>query len=316
MMRNKVIFAIALCALVCFSCKKDDETTTSKSLSGTLTIGELPEYVNPGDKFNFKSEGVSIPDSETDKTLEIVYTYKPSNVEKKDTTDVFELVIPDEVGDFSIAATAEVKGYYNKSLTLKTTIVSEKSLTGFDKSSLAVIPDDRDGKNYHISVVDGKMWTADNIAYFEKDDEGSYTFGASYAKEKATEDIIGGFYTWEEAQSACPEGWRIPTLAEWESLGSAAGDLMCDAYFNGARLWEFWPDMHITNKHNFYAFPFGFATILDEEYTFTGVNDYAVYWADNGGKAAAKCIYVSTPEVFDWDNPSEQYFAAQLRCIK
>ena len=29
---------------------------------------------------------------------------------------------------------------------------------------------------------------------------------------------FGGYYTWDEAQRACPSGWRLPTIAELESL--------------------------------------------------------------------------------------------------
>lgn len=316
MMKKKVIFAVSLGVLLCFSCKKEEETVTYKTLSGTLAVGRMPEYVNPGDKFSFKSEGVSIPESETDKSLEIVYTYKASNVEKKDTTDTYEVVIPEEVGDFSIVATASADGYYSKSLTLKTTVVSDKSLSGFDKANLSQILDSRDSKRYHVVNIGGTQWTADNIAYYEKDEEGNYTFGASYVRVKATEDVMGGFYSWEEARTACPAGWRIPTVAEWDALGSAAGDLMCDAYFNNSRLWEFYPDMHITNKTGLCALPFGYATIAAGEYEFAGINDYALYWADDNGKPLCKYIYVATPSVLVWDDPSDTDFAAQLRCVR
>ena len=62
--------------------------------------------------------------------------------------------------------------------------------------------------------------------------------------------------------------------------------------------------------------PFGYATIVDGEYTFTGFNDYAFNWADDAGKPVCKYIYVSNPKVIDWPSASETDFAAQLRCIK
>ena len=31
----------------------------------------------------------------------------------------------------------------------------------------------------------------------------------------------GGFFTWEEAQNACPQGWRLPTQQELQSLMGA-----------------------------------------------------------------------------------------------
>lgn len=308
----------ALMVIGVFACKKDsDSTTTYKSLSGTLAVGSLPEYVNPGDEFDFESTGVTLPSTETDQSIELVFTYKPSDADVKDTTTTFHLTIPeDHLGEYKLVATAEAKGYYTKSLTLTTTVVSGKSLTGYDKTSLSQFQDARDGRRYRFMESGGKVWMADNLAYYEKDSEGAYTFGASYAQVKATDDIFGGFYSWKDAVTACPEGWRLPSVSEWDALGESAGDLMVDAKYNGARLWEFWPDVKITNRHSFYALPFGYATITDGEYSFTGFNDYAFYWADNGGEPVCKYVFVSSPKVLTWESPSETDFAAQIRCVR
>ncbi len=39
----------------------------------------------------------------------------------------------------------------------------------------------------------------------------------------AKPEDYGGYYTWEEAQTACPAGWRTPTKQEFESLRAAYG---------------------------------------------------------------------------------------------
>ena len=139
MMRRNIIFAIAVLGVLSISCKKDkDSTATYKSMSGDLSVGtEMPSFVNPGDKFDFVSSGVTIPESETDKTVERVYTYKDSEKNVKDTIDKYSVVIPDIVGEYKVTATAEAKGYYTKTKVLTTTVVSGKSLTSCDKSSLA-----------------------------------------------------------------------------------------------------------------------------------------------------------------------------------
>ena len=36
-------------------------------------------------------------------------------------------------------------------------------------------------------------------------------------------ESAGGFFTWDEAQNACPRGWRLPTREELVSLQRAAG---------------------------------------------------------------------------------------------
>ena len=74
--------------------------------------------------------------------------------------------------------------------------------------------------------------------------------------------------------------------------------------------------MKINNKHQFFAMPFGYATIVDGEYSFAGFNDYAFFWADDSGKPICKYIHVSTPSLLEWREVSESDFAAQVRCVK
>lgn len=311
----KLILAFASIALLAAACKEEETTPTYNSLSGTLSVGELPLYVNPGDEFTFTSSGVSLPESESDQSLEIIYTYKNSVDNLKDTTDTYSVIIPDIVGEYSVTATAELKGYYTKTVNISTTVVSEKSLSSYDLSALSQIQDVRDGKSYRKSLVNGKWWMAQNLAYFEKDEEANYTFGSPYASIKATEDVFGGYYCGEEALSACPEGWRLPTVEEWDALGGLAGDLMSDSYYNGDRLWEFWPEVKKTNKYNLFVLPFGYATIVDGVYTFVGFNDYAFFWALKDGVPVCKYIFVQTPELLTWENPSLQDLGAQIRCV-
>ncbi len=299
------------------SCKKDESSSTYYSLNGSLSIGtEMPAYVNPGDVFSFESTGVSIPDTETHEDVYLYYTYKNSADNVKDTVSTYTITIPETLGEYTLTATAEAKGYYTKTVTQTTTVVSSKSLTECDRTDLMQVSDSRDSKHYHVVNVNGRFWFAENLAYYEKDADGNYTFGRPYGNVKATEDVMGGFYNWNDAQTACPSGWRLPTLEEWEAAGTTAGDFMCDAYFNGSRLWEFWPDVKVTNKLKLYLMPFGYATIVDDEYTFTGFNDYSFYWVNDGGKGKCKYIYVATPDVLNWDVPSEEDFAAQVRCVR
>ncbi len=157
---------------------------------------------------------------------------------------------------------------------------------------------------------------AQNLAYFEKDAEGAYTLGRPYSSAKATEELFGGYYTWADAQNACPSGWRLPTAAEFDALGTDAGAIMGNARFNGNLLWEFWPEVKITNSAGLFALPFGYATIVDDDYTFYGFFDYCFFWVDNAGAPMCRSIYVKDPDIKVWGSPSATDFAAQLRCVK
>ena len=311
-----LLTALAICVIAAACKKEDDSTTTYKSFSGTFEVGELPSFVNPGDEFDFVCEGLSFPEDETDDSIEIVYTFSASDTDKTDTVSTYHLVVPDIVGEFTLTAKASATGYYTKTVTLTTTVVSDKSITGANKKNLAQQHDPRDAKRYHYTTIGVQKWFSDNLAYFETDAEGNYKFGRPYMDASAAEDAFGGFYTWDEAQRACPTGWHLPSLDEWNAIGDQAGDLMCDAYYNGARLWEFWPDVQVTNSKKFFAYPFGYVTVVDSEYTYTGFNDYAFFWADKDGSPACCYIYVAEPKVKVWDNPSPTDFAAQIRCVK
>ncbi len=40
----------------------------------------------------------------------------------------------------------------------------------------------------------------------------------AYNEDPAIEAKYGRLYTWDAAVKACPKGWRLPTLQEWEEL--------------------------------------------------------------------------------------------------
>lgn len=312
---SKYTLLLALGAILMASCKKEEESISYSSFSGSLEIGNIPAYVNPGQSFRFEASGLSLPESE-DQSKEIGYSFITSFMSKPDTVSVFEFTVPDTVGSFTVTAKAFLSGYSTKSAELKSTIVSSKSITDVDKPTLPSFLDARDNKPYKYVNLNGIRWMSENLAYFKTDEQGNYVFGRPFECEPATENVFGAFYTYEEALVACPEGWRLPSLEEWDKLGTLSGDLMVDAWYNGERLWEFWPEVKINNKYYFYAMPFGYASVVDKDYSFTGFNNYAFFWATDNGKPVCRYIYVSTPEILIFETPSSTDFAANLRCVK
>lgn len=73
-----------------------------------------------------------------------------------------------------------------------------------------MLTDTRDNSQYKVAKLkDGRCWMVDNL---------KYATGVSY-----TDSTYGGYYTYGEAQSACPTGWRLPIQSEYYSLSSAYG---------------------------------------------------------------------------------------------
>ena len=91
-------------------------------------------------------------------------------------------------------------------LKLTEKILSEKPVTVKNNT----FTDSRDGQEYKtIKLKDGKTWMAQNLNY--DIGEGCWF----YDNDSENGKKYGRLYTWEAAQKACPEGWRLPTDDEW-----------------------------------------------------------------------------------------------------
>ncbi|TNE47703.1 MAG: hypothetical protein EP344_19440 [Bacteroidetes bacterium] len=77
--------------------------------------------------------------------------------------------------------------------------------------------DVRDGITYKTIEINGITWLAENLRFDVG--EGSWV----YNNDAHLEEKYGRMYTWEAAQKACLEGWRLPTDAEWKALAMAFG---------------------------------------------------------------------------------------------
>ncbi|MDE7073982.1 MAG: fibrobacter succinogenes major paralogous domain-containing protein [Odoribacter sp.] len=101
--------------------------------------------------------------------------------------------------------------------------------------------DERDGTEYHWVRFDTLDWMVENLRYeplngtFAPDltpvSPGYYDDG----KNTAYYETYGGLYDSEAAQEAVPEGWRLPTDADWQCLEQALGMTACEAAATGKR---------------------------------------------------------------------------------
>jgi uncharacterized protein (TIGR02145 family) len=84
------------------------------------------------------------------------------------------------------------------------------------REELTLFTDDREGQVYRTVDIDGVIWLAQNLNF---EVENSWW----YDNDQTNGRRFGRLYTWRAAQSACPFGWHIPTVAEWEALASSVG---------------------------------------------------------------------------------------------
>ena len=77
--------------------------------------------------------------------------------------------------------------------------------------------DVRDGQAYQwVRLKDGKRWMAKNLNY-QMPNTWCYEDNQESCKQ------YGRLYTWQAANDACPNGWRLPTDDEWWKMASYYG---------------------------------------------------------------------------------------------
>ncbi len=105
---------------------------------------------------------------------------------------------------------------------------------------MGTVRDDRDGKVYKTVTINEKIWMAQNLnlgTMINASNGGDRNDGYQLNNQKAEKfcykndpaycEIYGGLYQWDEAMAynpgegatgLCPDGWHIPTDAEWHEL--------------------------------------------------------------------------------------------------
>jgi len=109
--------------------------------------------------------------------------------------------------------------------------------------------DSRDGWIYRTVEIGNQVWMAQNLAYLPQvnafdveSDSISLYYIFDYAEPKLTIAkqttnyfSFGVLYNWTAAKDACPEGWHLPTDAEWQELETLTGMVAAKAEEYGYR---------------------------------------------------------------------------------
>ena len=283
-MKKFILLTSALvAALSVAGCKKDNsESTTTPSLSG-LTINEAPSFVGKGAVLTFNADVSKIYVSSGD--MPTVGLYWQVNTAKKDTltrnikesNPTFTYTV-DTLGTYNVVCYAYAgSGYYNTSATA--------SFMAIDPAKVVT----EMGADQQITAG-GLTWLANNL--------NNGASGISLRKSPILDTALGRLYNWTEAQTACPAGWHLPSAADfYTSFGNAegkipAGSLMVDASFNGEKMWEYWPQVKITNSFGFNAVPTGYVDTTDSFNTYTQYGEYACWWTADSANELGTYMYI------------------------
>ena len=357
------VIAAALAVLAVAACKKEeDETETLPSFSGQLSF-EAEPYIKKGVTLTLKPAGPVHPEGKgigyywaVPNVTENNDTTKLETDDPKEKDGTAVIKFPDEIGTYTVSCTAFASGYYSTTSTRYVTVVDrEESLIdmklGYD-GEYGTCRDGRDGISYRTVKAGSLEWFAENLRY-----SGNGETGIAYENAEAMSDLFGRYYSWEEATDSgnpvCPEGWRIPTSEDWLDLANAVdgmikesqgetstdirftetdadydgitGAMMVDAKFNSEDnvMWEYWPDVKITNLSGLSIIPCGFANLSETASgtvgTFDTVYLYAAFWSaeseEDSDRAYFRYIYWDTP-VLQLGTASSTDFAATVRCVR
>lgn len=333
-LRYFVAFSVCLVSLFAVSCKKEDEKVDYKYMKGKIEIS-FPKYVLPGDGKAFLVDTMST--LVTDDESPIGYFFRESVTDMADTVQhagssyarEFEFEVPDTLGNFNISVSGFADKYYSSSASAQFVIVMPGlgegcSLTGFEIGSEDdYFIDMRDDKPYFYAEVGDLLWMRQNLAW-----EGA---GRPLENCEAVVDIFGQFYTWEEAQYSCPDGWRLPSEDDWKTLTEACGETwarqspikgmaskMTEAIsFNGTLLWPYSKDLIPNNKARLSVMPVGYGVGKGDGFAFEAMRRYAAIWsAEEDGEDGVYRYINSDRDILYYGVQSKTDFAASVRCVR
>ena len=339
---------LAVLALASLACKKDDDETEIFYLDGSLKF-DIPEFLVPEQVITMVPRGVTHPDKEeigyywkvtpTMTTFDTTKFLTGPNVDGVVYDGSFTHKFSDTLQTYTVYCYAFADGYSSSSTSNYTTVVSAKldgSITGTgikaDDPSIKV-----NGNDIYYTTIGQLDWFRQNLAFTES--------GVPFRNGEPMDGVFGRYYSYEDAIKACPEGWRLPTCEDWDKLGKAllgetgkeashlyesipgiASKLMADTYFNGYKMWEYWPSVgRPTNESCLSFIPTGYANLGEKTSTgaypyakFHGVYEYAVFWTadkDADGMAYYRYIYCDRPDLQIGKGDTNN-FGAAVRCVR
>ncbi len=129
--------------------------------------------------------------------------------------------------------------------------------------------DPRDGQVYGIVKIGEQWWFAENL---------NYAIGNSwcYGNNPSNCANYGRLYDWETAKTACPQGWHLPSDAEWTQLTNfLGGESVAGGKMKSIAKWNA-PNTAATNSSSFSGLPSGSRSY---DGRFNGIGLYSYWWS-------------------------------------
>jgi len=223
--------------------------------------------------------------------------------------------------------TISAEGYADSSYTLNPVVGVNTLQTTTLNSNSGTFIDNRDDKEYRWVRIGTQIWMAENLNYDTANGTGSWC----YADSLDNCAKYGRLYNWRTAMAGsassssnpsgvrgvCPQGWHVPSRAEWVALVTAAGgQTVAYTKLKSQTGWQVHSDIPIgTDEFGFSALPGGNRR---DGGNFTDVSDAGYWWSTtmNGSSDVwFRRILYNNENVFENGNRGRDV-GFSVRCLK
>lgn len=245
---------------------------------------------------------------------------------------------PDAIGHVYISASAQLSGltpgtvyHYKITATNDHGYVQTDDATFKTYNADAIY--DYEGNYYNTVHIGNQFWMAENLksgrlndgaemSYVNVNNIWSNLSNPGYCwpdnDEVSYKNSYGALYNWFSVNTSklCPEGWHVPTVTEWNQLGSfLGGDSVAGNKIreSGTIHWSA-PNSESTNESGFTALPAGFRYI-DGSFMPPGESGY---WWSSSEFSSAEAYRFGTTKVITglFNHYRLKTYGYSVRCLK
>lgn len=175
--------------------------------------------------------------------------------------------------------------------------------------------DTRDGKTYKYIQIGSQNWMAENLNY---DTTSSYCYDGLFSNCAK----YGRLYTWEVAKKACPTGWHLPSMEEWEELivvvdGTIAQYTSTNTAGTKLKSTNGWKECgNGMDNFGFSAFPAGY--IASDSYSYHDDEYEAHFWSSTNNKNAYEAYHMNLDYRYNYAELGyiDKRAGLSVRCLK
>jgi uncharacterized protein (TIGR02145 family) len=182
------------------------------------------------------------------------------------------------------------------------------------KDEFHTFVDIRDGQKYRTIDIGDKTWFAENLNY---EVERSWW----YEDEPRNGEKFGRLYTWQAALAACPDGWHIANVVDWQELAESVGGSWAgfDGGSTGDGSTEAFEKLINGGESGFDALLGGVRENLRSN-AFSEKMENGYYWGQSpeGSEVYTYCFSATMGEIerFPVTNEADRENAKSCRCVR